>query len=128
MNDQGNLIEPPSLYERMKARGVNMGFYERGKAGKEGGIPLDDQVCSNSSIYRLLANGTLWTIRYREEVETSDDGKPIVVRHFESEHRKVRDTGKQLPSDTFICMHTKVGYPTFEEAITHNNCKEGGGQ
>ena len=117
MSDQGHLIEPPSQYERLKAKGKDMSWYERNKPKTDVAIPLEDDACSNGSIYRLLANGTVWTIKtslqvYNGEVRTA----------YEGEHRKVRDTGKALPSDVFICMHSKVAYPEFGEAIIHSRC------
>lgn len=78
-----------SLYERMKLRGVNMSWYEKGKRGRRSNaIPLDDEECSNQSVYLLKEDGTLWTI----------DTKGVP-------HNQVRPSKKQLPRSVYVCLH-----------------------
>lgn len=94
----------PSLYEKMKARGIDMSFYERSRSRSANAVPLDDQACSKYSIYLMRKDGSVWTLNRGEK------------------HKKVRDTGRTLPEDQYICMHTKVGYFDHKDAMKHSNC------
>ena len=85
------------LYERMKARGVDMSWYEKGKHRPTiDAIPLDDEECSIGSIYLLKANGELWTIH-------SDGG----------EYKKVRPAVKEVGKSVYLCLHCKAQFKTM---------------
>lgn len=87
-----------TMYEKMKARGINMAWYERGKHRRSStAIPLEDEQCYGGSIYLLKQSGELWTIA------VNDVAVPTQV----TPHSKVRDTGKELPHDILVCMHCK---------------------
>jgi len=81
-----------SIYERMKARGINMSWYERGKRGRtDNAIPLDDQECSSGSIYLLKENGSLWTV--------TANGKA---------YQQVRPPSKKLPKTVYVWVCCKT--------------------
>lgn len=103
-----------------------MGFYERGKAGREGGVPLEDQECSNGSIYFMNADGTVWTVRITDQktVPAEVEGAKPIIFYEVAPHKKVRDTGKILPAATYVCMHTRQAYADFSEAIKHGTCEK----
>lgn len=94
------------LYQKMKARGVNMSFYEKGKHAKAPeAIPLNDEKCSRASIYLLKQDGSLWTITYQ--------GQP---------HKQVRPPGKRIPRDIYVCACCKAQWneaPMENEALVH---------
>lgn len=81
------------LYERMKAKGVDMSWYEKHKHIKSDStaIPLDDEKCSNSSIYKLELDGSLWSINRQ--------GEP---------HKQVRRGVKELPRSIYVCVKCKT--------------------
>jgi len=80
------------LYKRMKAKGINMGWYEHGRRGRSNDhIPLDDDVCSALSIYLLKKDGSLWTITHKGAV-----------------YQQVRAGSKDLPKEVYVCLHCKA--------------------
>lgn len=95
-----------SMYQQMKARGINMSWYERGKRGRtDDAIPLDDEECSDLSIYLLKENGSLWTI--------TKDGR---------QHLQVRPPSKKLPKSVYVCVCCKTQWddaPIKSEHIFH---------
>lgn len=86
------------LYERMKARGIDMSWYEKNKKGKVDGsaVPIDDEECSSLSIYYLKEDGSLWTV--------ASDGEP---------YKKVREGKKEQPKSIYLCAHCKQQWDTF---------------
>jgi hypothetical protein len=94
------------LYQKMKAKGVDMSWYERGRHAKSPeAIPLQDEKCSRASIYLLKQDGSLWTITYQ--------GKP---------HKQVRRPGKQLPRSVYVCLCCKTQWNEAlmeDEALVH---------
>lgn len=93
-----------SLYDEMKAKGVDMSWYEKLKGkGKLAPPPLFDEYCGRLSIYVLKADGTLWT---------ADKGEPYL---------QVRSTGKKRPKDTLICLHCKKQFSSVETAYEHGS-------
>lgn len=80
------------LYEKMKARGIDMSWYEKNRHGDRmnTAVPLDDEMCSMGSIYLLKANGELWTIDH--------DGNA---------HHKVREGKTEIPKNIYLCMHCR---------------------
>jgi len=79
------------LYERMKAKGIDMSWYEKGKRGRRNqAIPLDDEACSNLSVYLLKENGSLWSIT-----------------HVGSPYQQVRPATKPIPHSIYICLCCK---------------------
>lgn len=79
-----------SLYERMKARGVAMDWYERGRKHQTpGAIPLVDDACQRASVYLLRLDGSLWTVR---------NGEP---------YRKVRGGKAARDNEVYVCLHCK---------------------
>lgn len=80
-----------SLYDRMKARGIDMSWYEKGRRGRHSSaIPLDDDKCSDLSTYFLEHDGSLWTI--------DSYGKP---------YKRVRMPSKDIPKQIYVCFHCK---------------------
>jgi hypothetical protein len=108
------------IYRRLKLKGFDMSWYERGKASLV--TPLEDDACSKASIYLMKANGTVWTLRLNERVHDREDGTAVVTYEGQP-HRQVRDTGKTLPQATYVCMHTKTGYSDLTVAMSHDQCK-----
>lgn len=106
-DNQVPLIEPPSLADRMRLRGVDMTWYDRAKAKRQGLrttglVPLANERCCRLSIYRLKADGTLWTI--------DGEGKP---------YAKVRDIPKKPRADTYICVHCGGTFEGLGGAFKH---------
>jgi len=80
-----------SLYEKMKARGIDMSWYEKGnKRNLPTETPLEDGECSKLSIYIIKKNGTLWTI--------DSSGNP---------YYNVRPGSKEIERDVYVCLHCK---------------------
>lgn len=96
------------LYDRMRLRGIDMSWYDNSRTKKidgDGLIPIDNETCSNLSIYFLKNDGSLWTI--------TTDGVP---------YNKVRYGQKPIDHDIFICMHCKQQWrnaPIDNERIKH---------
>lgn len=87
-----------SLYQRMKARGIDMRWYEKQGAHKHTeAIPLTDDHCGRLSIYMLKRDGSLWTV--------SSKGKP---------HKQVRPGKKKRDDDVFVCLHCRQHWKTYE--------------
>lgn len=101
------MTEEPDLYDRMKAMGVKMSWYERVAARKRhtNVIPLDDQICSSGSIYFLKEDGSLWTL------DSSHEPYHSVRPPLE----------KPLKRSVYICVKCKRQWgsmPKFHEEIT----------
>lgn len=98
-----------SMYEKMKARGINMGWYERSKHRKNDtvAVPLDDDVCSLNSVYLLKANGQLWT-----------------VGHSGKEHAKVREGTTKIPKDVYLCMCCRTQWGEMPKEHPINQVEE----
>lgn len=109
-----------SLYRRLKLRGVDMSWYESGKRTVGDAIPLDDQECSNSSVYLMKEDGTVWTLRLHRKVEVRDQEK--VTTFTGQEFKQVRSTGVVMKQPTYVCMHTKVAYDGLGGALAHEEC------
>lgn len=105
-----------SLYERMKARGIDMGWYERGKAAnakmaKNGEVPIYDIACDHSSLYLWRMNGELWT--YTTELDRNTD--ETIIKPY----KMVRPETRKRPEDAIVCMHCRKVFNTLEEAEKH---------
>lgn len=98
------LFAMPRMYEKMKARGVDMSWYERARVKTKNpqAIPLDADVCGSDSIYFLKQDGTLWTIHV--------GGEP---------YRQVRESVKNLPKALYVCVKCKHYWETFVETRGH---------
>jgi hypothetical protein len=103
VSDQAPLLEEPSMYERMKARGIRMDWYERGKSKQKqkAAIPLDAEACSTSSIYYLKQDGSLWTL---------DNGEP---------YKQVRSPSKELSHAMYVCVHCRKQWSSHGNAVAH---------
>jgi len=104
---KGILMKPKSMLERMQQAGVDVSWYEKVKnklpaIDDNQPIPLSDEKCYALSIYLLNENGKLFTIQR--------DG---------SAYRQVRDTGKKLPRQIYVCVHCKKQFETVEESKKH---------
>lgn len=106
MKEQLPIIEEPTLYERMKQRGVDMGWYEKNKGRSTYAIPLSDEECGFASIYLLKKNGTLWTLKGEEDI---------------SPHAKVRDTKKEIPQDVLMCVKCRKQFDNLLIARSPNH-------
>lgn len=95
MADTAPQPEPPKkpLRQIMDERGIDMSWYDKApKLHKLSGTPtIEDKICGRFSIYLLDKSGKLWTI--------DSDGKP---------YTPVRETGKQIARDIYICMCCKA--------------------
>ena len=111
-----------SQYEKLKAKGFDMSWYERGKRALNAAIALEDEECWKGSIYLMKADGTLWTLSVTVRHAPGDKGKSLVTYSAEP-HKQVRSTGKELPSDMYVCMHTKKGYNDLHAAMRHEECE-----
>lgn len=109
------------LYTRMKLRGVDMSWYERGKSALAEAIPLDDQECSKGSIYLMKEDGTVWTLSVTER--SVGAGAERVSTFSADPHRQVRSTGKELKEPLYVCMHTKASYSELDAAMMHGQCE-----
>jgi hypothetical protein len=77
-----------SLYDELKARGVNLDWYDRRKRPKlDGNIPLENERCSRLSVYLLKKDGSLWTVK--------SDGEG---------YSKVRESERKVPRDVYVCL------------------------
>lgn len=92
-----------SMYQKMKAKGIDMSWYEKHKSlkEKEGIIPLSDEECDKSAIYYLDSKGRLFTL----------DGEG-------NKYKQVRQI-KQAVEDCYMCMHCRKDFKTFNEALEH---------
>lgn len=89
-----------SMYDKMKARGIDMSWYERSSRRKSGvAAPLDDQECSLGSIYLVKADGTLWTINLH--------GDP---------HKQVRASKGAIAAPTLLCLHCRTQFSAMPSA------------
>lgn len=92
-DDQLNLLDVP-LYDRMKARGVDMSWYDRSKQLRTKGepkvIPLETDQCSNLSVYLLMKDGSLWTLQ---------DDQP---------YHEVREGKHPRVNDVYVCLCCKA--------------------
>lgn len=81
------------LRQIMDERGIDMSWYDKApKLHKRSVWPtIEDEICSRLSVYLLDKNGKLWTI--------DSDGKPYMP---------VRETGKKIARDIYICMCCKA--------------------
>jgi hypothetical protein len=107
-----------SMYQRMKDAGIDMSWYERGKSKIREAVPLEDDACSQASIYLMRTDGTLWTldvVERRAGGEVVTDIKP---------HKQVRSTNRTIPEPLYVCMHTKESYRQFSDAVGHGTCKK----
>jgi hypothetical protein len=93
-----------SLYEEMKMRGVNLGWYDKRKRRASGPISLEDQMCSRLSIYLLKRDGSLWTVR--------SDGEA---------YSQIRDTRQAVPHDGYVCLCCKAQWPSMPAEHKESN-------
>lgn len=78
-----------SMYEEMKAKGIDMSWYEKGKKGRAGTeAPLEDEECYPGSIYYTKDDGSLWTI--------DAHGAP---------YKQIRAAGELSEATTYLCAH-----------------------
>lgn len=97
----------PTLYERMKARGINMEWYERSKTKRrkrtaDVQVPLETETCCLLSVYLLKTDGSLWT--------TDTSG---------AAYRQVRPATKPIPRNVYVCACCKGQWRDYNEAIKH---------
>ncbi len=91
------------LYEKMKAKGIDMGWYEKNKHIRSSTvIPLDDEECSTLSLYIVQLDGSLWSIK--------GNGEP---------YQKVREGIKRQEKSVYVCAHCKKqwGYVVGESGL-----------
>lgn len=95
-----------SLYHKFKELGVDMSWYEKSKGNRtadtKAPIPLTDDHCGMLAIYKLTKSGKLFTC--------TSDGEP---------YQQVRETGKTIARDIFICMACNKQFKTYKEASGH---------
>lgn len=91
-----------SQYERLKAKGVDMRWYEKSNGYKPGKhtIPLSDDLCYRLSVYFLDKSGRLFTTK---------DGLPYM---------QVRQL-KKPAVETYICVCCKQLFNNYVGAIEH---------
>lgn len=113
-----SLLPQPSMYERMKAKNIDMSWYERGKSMKAGGrigeaVAIDADECGLLSLYLWKANGQLWTFT------TGKHDEPV-------EHKKVRESDKPSPhnEDVILCMSCRTVYTDLVDAKKHYSKQE----
>lgn len=76
-----------SMYEEMKAKGIDMSWYEKGKKGRTSAeAPLEDEQCYPGSIYYVQNDGSLWTV--------DAHGKP---------YKQIRQPGELTESSGYLC-------------------------
>jgi len=94
-----------SLYEKFKAKGYDMSWYEKNQGRRPDSkrpIPLTDDHCGTLAIYYLTKSGKLFT--------TTTAGEP---------YQQVRETGKKISRDIFICLGCNQQFKTYKEASGH---------
>lgn len=90
------------MYEKLKAKGIDMSWYEKASGKKaQGPVSLFDDRCGRLSIYLLKADGTLWTV---------NNGEPYM---------QVRETGKKQSRVVYLCAHCKKQFNTSKQAYGH---------
>lgn len=93
------------LYDRMKARGIDMSWYEKTQGFKpdsKAPIPLHDTECGRLAIYFLNKVGKLFTV--------TGSGEPYM---------QVRITANKRGEDSYICLGCGVLFKTFKGAEDH---------
>lgn len=88
----------------MKERGVNLAWFDKQDKPTEvkTETPLYDTSCCGLSVYLILPNGDMYTTNY--------DG---------SQFLKVRNIGKTLPKQVYLCMKCKEQFKEYEQAKAH---------
>jgi hypothetical protein len=99
------------LYQKMKARGLDVSWYEKVKAlgsqsTKGSETPLSSEYCSLLSIYLIDTEGKLWT--------TTPDGKRYMI---------ARHTKNRPKQNTYACVSCKTYYKTYKDAVSHYDSK-----
>jgi hypothetical protein len=101
-----------SLYDDLKAKGQRLGWYERSKArrGAHRVIPLNDDRCSNLSVYLLKADGSLWTLAIVGRVNAQG------IREDSAEpYKQVRPPGKAVGKDVYVCVCCKAQAGEYQQ-------------
>lgn len=99
--NQSELIKV-SLIDRLRSKGIDVSGFERVKEQSKKGdapIPLDDDICSYSSIYVIRLDGSLWTVK---------DGQ-----HY----KQVRQAVKKMPRPVFVCVRCKAQAEKFDSVV-----------
>lgn len=109
MDDQTSIIPPAPLYQRLKAAGVDLTWYDkalakRGKKRPDELTPLHTENCCKLSIYFLKKNGELWTTTYT--------GEP---------HMVARDNHKTTEQNEYTCLSCNKSFESYTDANAHLN-------
>jgi hypothetical protein len=94
------------LYERFKAMGVDVSWYERAKGNAprtddKAPIPLNDDHCGMLSIYLLEKSGKMFTLTTNGE-----------------QYQQVRKV-KSIARNIYLCACCKQQFPTYTAAAKH---------
>lgn len=93
------------LYQHMKARGLDMSWYEKARPITNPDpepLALQENECSRLSIYLIEPNGTISTV-------TGSGQKYMTVKYTEARPRNA----------IYACSNCKQQWVTFEEALKH---------
>lgn len=109
---------------KLRASG-QLDWYDRAKAriGKADEVPLDDEPCSNRSIYIIKKDGSLWTINGGYETEgEGDQQKKVLVAG--TPYKQVRPGRKPITRQIFYCVCCKA----FSDTLPVTHQEKGGDQ